>query len=433
MPKKTKLKKTIRIILHLIVVFLLISIISKTDFKSVGKAIKSIPGQIIINCLLLQIVTQLLLSYQWYRLACKLNLNCSFSGIFISNCYENFFDAITPGAKVGGEAIRVLFLHNELKFSQTDSLSLLIMQKIFSITSFLSLILVSLLAFVGISDFFASNALRYLLIFIVFLIFVLILLFLFKNESLVKKINIYQEKISEKTLENNFSTKTTCDVVFRKTCDDKSEIGSSAESKNSSPKTFENHKDQSEVIFSAEANYSFLKSAIQFMNNLKEKIVTFLAKWLNNFNQHSKKLKTKPFEIALQFFLSFTIWLIYPLKLFILLGGFRSNINHISLTDFGTMSGFAANGGFSLNFLILIAVVFISYFVGMLPILPGGLAVFEGSMTGLLMMMHLPYKNSLAISLVFRFITYWFVMLLSGGGILLWKIQNQILKLKKPV
>lgn len=97
------------------------------------------------------------------------------------------------------------------------------------------------------------------------------------------------------------------------------------------------------------------------------------------------------------------------------------------------MSGFAANGGFSLNFLILIAVVFISYFVGMLPILPGGLAVFEGSMTGLLMMMHLPYKNSLAISLVFRFITYWFVMLLSGGGILLWKIQNQILKLKKPV
>ena len=80
------------------------------------------------------------------------------------------------------------------------------------------------------------------------------------------------------------------------------------------------------------------------------------------------------------------------------------------------------------KYICLYAVTFISYFAAMIPILPGGLGTFEGTMSGLLLVYGLTPEEAVAVSLVFRFVTFWFVVLLSAAVILLWKLLSYIRK-----
>jgi len=70
------------------------------------------------------------------------------------------------------------------------------------------------------------------------------------------------------------------------------------------------------------------------------------------------------------------------------------------------------------------AVAFASYMVAMLPIFPGGLGGFEGTMSGLLLAMGFVRSDALVITVLFRFITFWFVMLLSLIFIGFYKLKN---------
>jgi uncharacterized membrane protein YbhN (UPF0104 family) len=46
----------------------------------------------------------------------------------------------------------------------------------------------------------------------------------------------------------------------------------------------------------------------------------------------------------------------------------------------------------------------------MLPIFPGGLGGFEGTMSTLLLIMGLSLSEAAMVAVVFRFITFWFVI-----------------------
>ncbi|MCL2203060.1 MAG: flippase-like domain-containing protein [Defluviitaleaceae bacterium] len=85
------------------------------------------------------------------------------------------------------------------------------------------------------------------------------------------------------------------------------------------------------------------------------------------------------------------IWSLFPLKLYILAVGIYpgASMAHI------------------------FAITFVAYMVAMLPIFPGGLGGFEGSMAGLLVAIGFGAGSAVALTLVFRFVTFWFVVGLS--------------------
>jgi len=96
-------------------------------------------------------------------------------------------------------------------------------------------------------------------------------------------------------------------------------------------------------------------------------------------------------KLAVLLLLSFLIWLMYPVKLYLLAVQFAPDT---SIVYIGAAS-------------------FMAYMVAMLPIFPGGLGGFEGTMSGLLISLGFLISDAAVITVLFRFITFWLVMLAS--------------------
>ena len=99
--------------------------------------------------------------------------------------------------------------------------------------------------------------------------------------------------------------------------------------------------------------------------------------------------------------LSLLIWLFYPLKVYLV------------CVFLGLETGF-----------VLIALATISaYLISMLPLLPGGLGTYEGTMTLALTLGGLSPAEGLSISLLSQAMTFWFPLLLAAGAslILAWE------------
>ncbi|MCL2198500.1 MAG: flippase-like domain-containing protein [Defluviitaleaceae bacterium] len=118
-------------------------------------------------------------------------------------------------------------------------------------------------------------------------------------------------------------------------------------------------------------------------------------------NQAGKIRKNK-LALAMVFLLSLFIWFLYPVKMYILA------IQFYPAADFINIS----------------VVTFSSYIVAMIPIFPGGLGGFEGTMSGLLVAMGVVISDAAVITVFFRFVTFWFVMLFS----LKFKVCHKILQ-----
>ena len=93
------------------------------------------------------------------------------------------------------------------------------------------------------------------------------------------------------------------------------------------------------------------------------------------------------------FLLSFFIWLLYPVKMYLLAVQVFPDVHAVYIG----------------------AITFASYMVAMLPIFPGGLGGFEGTMSGLLLAMGFAASDAVVVTVLFRFVTFWFVMLFSLG------------------
>ena len=99
-------------------------------------------------------------------------------------------------------------------------------------------------------------------------------------------------------------------------------------------------------------------------------------------------------------FLFLIIWLLYPFKMYILVSSFHIDVHIIYLS----------------------ALTFFSYIVAMLPIFPGGLIGFEGTMFFFMQNMGLAIGTVAVITIFFRFITFWFVMIISLAYMVFWRI-----------
>lgn len=107
-------------------------------------------------------------------------------------------------------------------------------------------------------------------------------------------------------------------------------------------------------------------------------------------------LLTKNTKMSL-LLLSLAIWLLYPVKMYLLT---------------------VQIAGPSVSLIYVGSVAFVAYVVAMIPIFPGGLGGFEGTMTLLLLAANFLPPDALVITLLFRFFTFWLVMLFSAGFIM---------------
>ena len=164
----------------------------KVDFKSIIVALSSLPLTLIAWLIALQVLTQILLNLQWYRLSKVAGGETFFWKMLVVNSYGAIADAITPGEKVGGEALKVVQLNRKFGYTTKKSVILVTIQKALSLSSLIILNLIVVLPMadgvVFLRPFPVRAAMLAILIFAaVFLFFLLIKTELFA--LLVNKIN----------------------------------------------------------------------------------------------------------------------------------------------------------------------------------------------------------------------------------------------------
>ena len=254
----------------------------------------------------LQVMTQLLINFQWYWLGKISGFSLSFWKVLEINCRGSCIEAIAPGVKAGGEITRVVLLSRVLEGSKKKALFLVGQQKMFSLSAFFLLLLVSVNTAVfeidgGIRNVFNKTG--------VFLLGLGIVIFGFSK------------------------------------------------------------------IFSPGFKFPLTKA----------------ARGRKYFFGHPLKGGMGQIQVLGMAFLSLVIWLIYPAKLYLLV---RSLIPGAS-------------------YFFLSAATLLSYLAGLLPIFPGGVGGFEGVMAYFLTVQGLGFSEALAVALVFRFITFWLVVIVS--------------------
>lgn len=136
----------------------------------------------------------------------------------------------------------------------------------------------------------------------------------------------------------------------------------------------------------------FLNQKILEMPANKKKYLEKIRLWFLDFTKDLAAIKSKGWALIPQFAFALIIWLMYPLKLYLLLSSITANISYFSL----------------------LGITLFSYMLAMLPIVPGGLLIFEITMGSLLAVHGLSAELSLSAAIIFRFISFWFVTGLSG-------------------
>ena len=310
----------------MILLFLFLAL-SRFDAENLLHSVKQIPLWSVALLLGLQIVSQLLVNFQWYQIAQFSSASVSFRDMFYINSQGAVMDSITPGVKIGGEITRAVQISRTVNCSGEQAAAVVALQKIFSLSSFFLINIFALSYIIGRVLFFEIRFLQ-------FFVYGLLIVFL-----LVFSCFFFMPQRTKTYLQSKENPRSQWALILKS-------------------------------FFLA-----LLDQIISIRKNTKVCIMLFL--------------------------LSNLIWLTYPVKMYLLAVQFLPDVNVI-------FTG---------------AVTFVSYMVAMLPVFPGGLGGFESTMSGLLVAMGFMQSDALVIAVVFRFITFWFVMLFSILFIGFYKIK----------
>jgi|LSQX01.2.fsa_nt_gb uncharacterized protein (TIRG00374 family) len=299
-----------------IAALLLVWLLLKTDLKGILAAAGQIPVGLLLTLAGMQILTQLLLNFQWYRLCQVFGWPVSFLKLLVANSYGAVADAITPGEKVGGELVRLVQIRKFLGYSTGEAAILLAIQKALSLSALVLLNLLVVATMARHVSFLQAWPVRLFFLLLLIAVGAFLFFLLFRTGALSRR--LARVKTSRKWF-----------LAF--------------------------------------------------------------ANWVEEFARQTETIRQKRGECLFQLALAVLIWAIFPLKLVLLI------LPHTG----------------SIPTLVLFGTAFLSYFAGMIPLLPGGLGTFEAAMSGILNAYGLALNQAVAVTVVFRFITFWFVLLLS--------------------
>ena len=109
-------------------------------------------------------------------------------------------------------------------------------------------------------------------------------------------------------------------------------------------------------------------------------------------SSHSKTIIEDSRKRIFLFAIAFTVWALYPVKVYLV----------------------ARMLGYNLNQVVVIISTYTAYLVSMVPLLPGGLATFEGTMALVLSSEGIASYEAFSIALTTRLITFWIPLVISG-------------------
>lgn len=118
--------------------------------------------------------------------------------------------------------------------------------------------------------------------------------------------------------------------------------------------------------------------------------------WFNELKSSLGLMLKRPKYLLISALVGFFIWGLFAYKFYVITSAFNLSV---SFFDSG-------------------ALTFIPYSIGLLPLSPGGLGTFEASMTYLLYPNFSSYGEALSITILFRFISHWFIFLLASLSLL---------------
>jgi len=312
-----------------VLVFLIIAI-SQMDGQGLIDSFRQIPIWSVVVLFCLQIVTQLLINLQWQRLARTFGSPISFPQMLYINARAEML-RIAPGGYIGCDVFRAVHINRAGNCSGEEAAAVVAIQKLFSLSAFFAVSLLSVGFFIGQVPWLADAHLRFLLYGILIFVFLILTSFFLIPRPIAA-----------------FITK-----------------------KWKSPTRFK----------WAGRLRGFLLAALNRIIHLRQAPAPFIVLTI----------------------ISLSIWLLFPIKLFILAAPLIPAINPFHIG----------------------AATFISYTVAAIPIFPGGLGGFEATMTALLVLMGFFQSDALVITVLFRFATFWYVFILAIFFMIIYKLKER--------
>ena len=141
------------------------------------------------------------------------------------------------------------------------------------------------------------------------------------------------------------------------------------------------------VRFDSEDIISDERKVLLIILNKLKKGIEFISRSANDV----KKILSRSDRNKL-FAISFLVWILYPVKVYLV----------------------ATALGFEVGLIISIIATYSAYLVSMLPVSPGGLGTFEGTMATVFMISELSFTEGMAIALLARSATFLFPLILSA-------------------
>ncbi len=166
----------------LLAVGLIIWLVIGSDLTLVFNEVKRFDIPTLFLLIGLQIITILLISWQWQLLFAASTITLGFKSILMMNFVGTFFESITPAMKSGGEGFKLVYL-KRLSVPFSASSPVLLVQKTISFSIFLLLTVLSFLVMVPRLE----ADLRQLIFVIILSLFVLISLFIVGSFVLLRK------------------------------------------------------------------------------------------------------------------------------------------------------------------------------------------------------------------------------------------------------
>ena len=138
-----------KVVYCVVVVGLMFLAVFTLDFSEVFVAFRQVPLWLVFVLLGMQVVTQLLINFQWFKIASFFGLAISFWQMQKVNCQGVIIDAITPGVKVGGEVTRAMRLKKVANCSLSQASSIVVLQKFLSLNALFLILSFSFAYFIG--------------------------------------------------------------------------------------------------------------------------------------------------------------------------------------------------------------------------------------------------------------------------------------------
>ncbi len=308
----TALRRFARPTIYAVLAVGLVILFLQIDIDETIYYLNAIDPAYLLLGIMCQILTMALLAVQWSSMVGMAGFQPDFVQSFLMNSVGNVADALNPGVKVGGELFRYDQLRKRFRMMSEDSILVVALQKIVSLSAFFVLTLVSLAYVMFGKDREDPLILSSAITVVVFGVIAALLAYVFLRPGFLDK----------------------------------------------------------------------MVDKLRLKAESKEKVHRFLE----NYRQALERFKSDKHKILIQFLLAVFIWSFYAVKLYVVCRAFDIEINIL-------MTG---------------AITYISYMIGMIPLLPGSVGSFEAGMVALFGLAGVEPTLAVGVSVVFRIVTFWF-------------------------